>query len=242
MLPIIKIEHLSSGYDDREILKDISLEIYPNEVMVILGVSGCGKTTLLRHLIGLLKPKRGAIELLGSDLAALDEKELNALLKQIGVLFQNGALLNSLPLSENLAIPFEQHTNLSDDLIHHLVRLKLDLVGLEYAYDLLPSQLSGGMRKRASLARALALDPKILFADEPGAGLDPLTASSLDHLLLSLKEKLGMTLVVVTHEVGSIRRIADRVTYLHEGAALFTGTLAEALQSDIPHLRSFFNS
>jgi phospholipid/cholesterol/gamma-HCH transport system ATP-binding protein len=240
--PIIKVEHIYSGYQDRDILSNISLEVFPNEVLVILGVSGCGKTTLLKHLIGLMRPKRGNIEILGQNLIAADEHEQRNILKQIGVLFQNGALLNSLPLSENLAIPLQQHTSLSDEIITQLVKVKLGLVGLEYAYDYFPAQLSGGMRKRAALARALALDPVILFADEPGAGLDPVTAASLDHLLLTLKEQLGMTLVVVTHEVGSIRRIASRILYLHEGEVLFSGSLADALATDIPQLANFFKS
>ncbi|MCD4692325.1 MAG: ATP-binding cassette domain-containing protein [Calditrichales bacterium] len=240
--PIIKIEHLSSGYNGKQVLKDISLDIYPNEIMAVLGTSGCGKTTLLKHLIGLLKPDKGTIKLFNKDIVNIDEVEFNNLLKQVGVLFQNGALLNSISLGENIAIPLEQHTNLSADLIEYLVRLKLKLVGLDHVYDYFPSELSGGMRKRAALARAIALDPKILFADEPGAGLDPVTASSLDTLLLSLKQQLGMTLIIVTHETASIKRIADRVTYLHEGKALFSGSLSEALKSNVSELRAFFHS
>jgi len=240
--PVIKVEHLFSGYADVNILNNISLEVYPNEVLVILGVSGCGKTTLLKHLIGLMRPHRGSIELMGRDLLTAGEREMQDILKQVGVLFQNGALLNSLPISENLAIPLQQHTGLSDEIIEQLVRTKLGLVGLSHAYDYFPAQLSGGMRKRASLARALALDPVILFADEPGAGLDPVTASSLDRLLLTLKEQLGMTLVVVTHEVGSIKRIASRIIYLHEGSVIFSGTLNDALNSENEQLVNFFKS
>jgi phospholipid/cholesterol/gamma-HCH transport system ATP-binding protein len=240
--PIIEIDHVTSGYNEHIVLDDISLQVFAHEVLVILGTSGCGKTTLLKHMIGLMKTREGRIKIFDRDLLKLDELEYNRLLKKIGVLFQNGALLNSLPLYANISIPLEQHTNLPPELMDDLVRLKLKLVGLEEAYHLLPSQLSGGMRKRAALARAIILDPQILFADEPGAGLDPVTSSGLDHLLLSLKEKLGMTLVIVSHEVESIKRIADRVVYLHEGKALFVGSLQEALQSDVPEVYSFFNS
>ena len=238
--PIISIRNLTSGYGDKIVLEDITLDIYPRQITVILGTSGCGKTTLLKHLIGLLMPAQGSITLFGRELKDLDEKEINQLLQKIGVLFQNGALLASLPLSENLAIPYEQHTNLPPALIEHLVRSKLHLVELDHAYDYLPSELSGGMRKRAALARAIALDPLIFFADEPAAGLDPVTAASLDRLLISLKEKLGMTLVVVTHEVGSIIRIASRAVYLHEGRVIFDGSIDEALKSEIPQVKAFF--
>ncbi|MGD9899827.1 MAG: ABC transporter ATP-binding protein [Calditrichaceae bacterium] len=242
MEPIIKIENLSSGYNDRLILNDISLEAFQGEILVILGTSGCGKTTLLKHLIGLLQPREGSIEVLGKNIVNMDDEEFNQLLKKVGVLFQNGALLNSISVAENISIPLEQHTNLSPELIEQIVRLKLELVGLGHVFHYLPSELSGGMRKRAALARAIVLDPKLLFADEPGAGLDPVTAESLDRLLLSLKEQLGMTLVIVTHEIASIRRIADRILYLHEGRVLFLGKLEDALKSDIPEVKSFFSS
>lgn len=240
--PIIEVEHLTSGYNEHIVLNDISLQVFAHEVLVILGTSGCGKTTLLKHMIGLLKSREGCVKIFDRDLTKLDELEYNRLLKKIGVLFQNGALLNSLPLYANISIPLEQHTQLPPELMDDLVRLKLKLVGLEEAYHLLPSQLSGGMRKRAALARAIILDPQILFADEPGAGLDPVTASGLDHLLLSLKDKLGMTLVIVSHEVESIKRIADRVVYLDGGKVLFAGSLQEALQTDVPEVQAFFSS
>ena len=239
--PIIEIKNLNSGYEDTLVLKDINLEIYPQQITTILGTSGCGKTTLLKHFIGLLEPFEGSISVFGKNFSELDEEGMNKLLREIGVLFQNGALLNSISVAENIAIPLVQHTKLSKDIIEHLVRLKLELVGLPDAYHLLPSELSGGMRKRAALARALALDPRILFADEPSAGLDPVTTASLDNLLTSLQKQLGMTLVVVTHEVSSIKRIADRVVYLDDGRILFSGTLEEALQSSQPQLQAFFS-
>ncbi|WP_456406254.1 ABC transporter ATP-binding protein [Caldithrix abyssi] len=239
---VIRVQNLVSGYDERIVLDDISFEVVEGEILVILGTSGCGKTTLLKHLMGLMQPYSGAIQLLGHDLLKADENEMLKMMRQIGVLFQNGALLNSITVAENVAIPLEQHTDLSKDLIEDLVRLKLSLVGLERAAHALPSELSGGMRKRAALARAIALDPKVLFADEPAAGLDPVTAAALDRLLLNLRDLLGMTLVVVTHEVGSIRRIADRILFLHEGKAVFYGKLSDALKSDIEPVQKFFNA
>jgi phospholipid/cholesterol/gamma-HCH transport system ATP-binding protein len=239
---IITIENLTSGYGKKHILNDISLEIYRGEIIAVIGTSGCGKTTLLKHLIGLLQPMEGDIQVLGKKLNNLDEDEFIELRKKLGVLFQNGALLNSIPIAENIAIPIEQHTDLSRDLINYIVKLKLQLVGLDDVMDSAPSELSGGMRKRAALARAIALDPEILFADEPGAGLDPVTLASLDNLLKSLKDKLGMTMVVVTHEVNSIKRIADRIIYLSGGSVLFTGTLQEAVNSGLSELDEFFNT
>jgi phospholipid/cholesterol/gamma-HCH transport system ATP-binding protein len=239
--PIIDVRNLSGGYGNRLILNDVSFQIYPNEVVVILGSSGSGKTTLLKHLIGLMKPQAGEMMILGEDISKLDEVKLQNKLQEIGVLFQNGALLNSVPLHENIAIPIVQHSNLSDKVIHNIVHTKLKQVGLEKAVYRLPSELSGGMRKRAGLARALALDPKILFADEPGAGLDPITAKSLDELLLSLKKQLEMTLVIVTHEVASIKRVADRVIYLHHGQIIFNGSVEKALNSTIYELKLFFD-
>jgi phospholipid/cholesterol/gamma-HCH transport system ATP-binding protein len=239
--PIISTAHLTTGYNETAVLEDVTIEIFEHEITVILGVSGCGKTTLLKNLIGLMKPSQGAIEVLGYDMVLIDEDEYNSLMKNIGVLFQGGALLNSIPVSHNVAIPLEQHTNLPPQLIELIVRLKLSLVGLTHAYDYLPSQLSGGMRKRAALARAIALDPRILFADEPSAGLDPVTALALDDLLLSLREQLGMTLVIVTHELSSIRRVADRIIFLDKGKVLFSGKLDDALESKIPELNKFFS-
>ncbi|APF20809.1 ABC transporter related protein [Caldithrix abyssi DSM 13497] len=239
---VIRVQNLVSGYDERIVLDDILFEVVEGEILVILGTSGCGKTTLLKHLMGLMQPYSGEIQLLGHDLLKADEKEMLKMMRQIGVLFQNGALLNSITVAENVAIPLEQHTDLSKELIEDLVRLKLSLVGLERAAHALPSELSGGMRKRAALARAIALDPKVLFADEPAAGLDPVTAAALDRLLLNLRDLLGMTLVVVTHEVGSIRRIADRILFLHEGKAVFYGKLSDALKSDIEPVQKFFNA
>ncbi len=241
MPPIVEIRNLTAQYNDEVILDDVSIDVYPNEITVILGRSGCGKTTLLKNIIRLYEPTAGAVNIFGQDITRMDEKEFNRVLRKIGVLFQNGALLNSLTVAENVAIPLEQHTNLPPVLIRRLVREKLHLVELDHALHLLPSQLSGGMRKRAALARAIALDPAILFGDEPTAGLDPVTAAGLDRLLLKLRDILGMTLVIVTHELESIHRIADRVVFMEAGKVLFQGKLQAAKQSPITAIQRFFH-
>ena len=241
MEPIIKVKNLTAQYDEITILEDISVEIYPHEITVILGRSGCGKTTLLKNIIRLYQPTSGSIEILGQDVTRMEEHEFNQILRRVGVLFQNGALLNSLTVGENVAIPLEQHTDLSPQIIRRLVRGKLRLVELEHSINLLPSQLSGGMRKRAALARAIALDPEILFGDEPSAGLDPVTASALDELLFKLRDYLNMTLVVVTHELASIHRIADRIICRDQGKVLFQGKLSDAKSSKIQAIEQFFN-
>jgi phospholipid/cholesterol/gamma-HCH transport system ATP-binding protein len=241
MNPIIQVRNLTARYDDEIVLDDVSIDVYPNEIAIILGKSGCGKTTLLKNIIRLYQPSSGSIEILGQDVTWMEEIDFNKILRKIGVLFQNGALLNSLTVADNIAIPLEQHTDLPPALIRRLVREKLHLVELDHAGSLLPSQLSGGMRKRAALARAIALDPLILFGDEPTAGLDPVTAAALDQLLLKLRRLLNMTLVIVTHELTSIQRIADRIIFLDQGKVIFQGTLDAAKQSSIPTIQRFFN-
>ncbi len=238
---LIRVENLVGGYNETVILNEVSFEVFEGEILVVLGTSGCGKTTLLKHLIGLLTPFSGKIYLFGQDLLRLSEQQASDLMRKIGVLFQNGALLNSITVADNVAIPYEQHTDLKPELIRQLVRLKLKLVGLTKATELLPSELSGGMRKRAALARAIALDPPILFADEPAAGLDPVTAAALDRLLLNLRKLLGMTLVVVTHELASIKRIADRILFLDRGKVVFVGSVEQAEKSELQQVRKFFN-
>jgi phospholipid/cholesterol/gamma-HCH transport system ATP-binding protein len=170
----------------------------------------------------------------------MDEQEFDDILSKVGMLFQNGALLNSLSIFDNIAIPLEQHTKLSKSVIEKMIKVKLDLVNLGHAINMVPSELSGGMKKRAALARAIALDPDILFCDEPSAGLDPLTSASLDDLILKLKNLLNMTILIVTHELASIYRIADRIIFLDNGRLLFNGTLEEAKQTDIPEVKTFF--
>jgi len=241
MDPIIRVKNLTTHFDGKIILDDVSIDIYPNEITVILGKSGCGKTTLLKHIIRLYQATEGTIEIFDQDVTWMEEENFNRILQTLGVLFQNGALLNSLTVGENVSIPLEQHTNLPRNLIQRLVRTKLHLVELDQAINLFPSQLSGGMRKRAALARAIALDPLILFGDEPSAGLDPVTASALDRLLFKLRDILSMTLVIVTHELASIKRIADRIIFMDQGKVLYQGKLNEAIDSEIPTIQRFFN-
>jgi len=241
MHPIIRVQNLTTQFDHTTVLDNVSIDIYPSEITVILGRSGCGKTTLLKSMIRLQQPNLGTIEIFGQDVTWMEENDFNRILRKIGVLFQNGALLNSLTVGENVAIPLEQHTDLPLTLIQRLVRTKLHLVELDHAIHLLPSQLSGGMRKRAALARAIALDPLILFGDEPSAGLDPITAAALDQLLVKLRDILNMTLVIVTHELASIHRIADRIIFLDQGRVLFQGKLQDAKLSSIPAIQHFFN-
>ncbi len=237
---IIEVENLITEYDGRRILDGITLDIKENEVFIILGGSGCGKTTLLKHIIGLLIPVSGSIKVFDKEIVGMEEEDLDEILMKCGVLFQNGALLNSLSVRDNVAIPLEQHSNLERKLINRIIETKLNLVELSNAMYLSTSELSGGMKKRAALARAIALDPQILFCDEPSAGLDPITSKAIDDLLLQLKRQLNMTIVVVTHELASIHRIADRIVFLDQGKSLFVGTLKEALNSDIKEIQEFF--
>ncbi|MBN2000077.1 ATP-binding cassette domain-containing protein [candidate division KSB1 bacterium] len=238
---IIQVEDLTTGYNGRTVLQNVSMVARAHEITVILGASGCGKTTLLKNMIRLYQPWSGSIRLFGKEITDMDEPEFNHLLQNIGVLFQNGALLNSIPVSENISIPLLQHTKLPRVLIQRLVRIKLHLVGLENAGHLLPSELSGGMRKRAALARAIAMDPPLLFGDEPSAGLDPVTSAALDDLLLKLRNDLGMTILLVSHEVPSILRIADSIIFLESGRVLFCGPLKQALTAGIEEVDDFFS-
>ncbi len=240
MPPVVEVSNLRVSYGEREILKGITTQFAEREIRVVLGASGCGKTTFLKSLIGLLQPTQGSIRLLGQSLGDPDSPVTSGILEQIGVLFQNGALLGSLTIAENVALPLRLHTALPQPVIDEMVRLKLSQVGLSHAAGLLPSQLSGGMRKRAGLARALAMDPRLLFCDEPSAGLDPVTSAGLDELLLRLRDALGITIVVVTHELMSIRKIADRITFLHQGTVLFEGTIAEAERLESGPVAEFF--
>lgn len=238
---IIRVENLCATFGDKRILEDISFKAFKNEITVILGKSGSGKTVMLKHLLGLYPIQQGNISIIGQQIEHCDEEEMKQLRLQSGVLFQNGALLNSLTVAENIAIPLEQHTSLQFALIKRLIHIKLKLVGLEHAGDLLPSQLSGGMHKRAALARALALDPPLLFCDEPSAGLDPVTLEALDTLIFKLKNQLGMTIILVTHEVSSIFRLADRVIFLEDGQVTYQGDLTTALNSNHPSISEFFS-
>lgn len=239
---IIEVHDLHAVFDERTILSGVSFSAYQGEVTVILGGSGSGKTTILKHLLGLYPIMSGRIWVLGKDLAALREVEQVELYLHMGVFYQSGALLNSLTVAENVALPLSQHTNLPPELISEIVNMKLNLVHLSHAYHLYPSQLSGGMLKRAALARAIVMDPPLLFCDEPGAGLDPVSLESLDQLIINLKNKLGMSIVMVTHEVSSIMRVANKIVFLDEGRVAFDGSLEDALVSSEPGVQAFFSA
>lgn len=238
----VSIHDLRVRFGDTDVLRGVSARFVRGEIAVVLGASGSGKTTLLKHILGLLRPQHGRVEVLGVELADATESELAAVRRRMGVLFQQGALLNSATVFENVRIPLEQHAVLPEAVMDRIVRTKLALVGLESAEAALPSELSGGMRKRASLARALALDPDLLLCDEPSSGLDPVTARSLDQLLRDLQRRLGMTMIVISHDMAGMRRTADRVFFLQRGQIAFTGTVDEADACDVEEVREFLSA
>lgn len=236
---MIRVVDLVTYYGERRILNHINLEIGAGETLVILGASGTGKSTLLRHMIRLEKPTSGHIYIKGHDVCCVPEERFNLLRRKIGMLFQGAALFNSMTVEENVALPLRELTRLEDTTIRIMARIKLDLVGLSGFENFMPSQLSGGMKKRAGLARALAMDPEILLFDEPSAGLDPITAAGIDSLILKLKKAFNMTIVVVTHEMASARIIADRIAMMDQGEIIALGTMAE-IQSSTHHKVSQF--
>jgi len=238
---VIEVRNLVTHYGEREILHGIDLTIQQGEIMVIMGGSGSGKTTLLRHLLGLERATSGSIELLGHELTEMSEIELYQMSKKIGVAFQAGALFSSMTVGENVMLPLVEHTKLDRETMEIMMRMKLEIVKLAGFEDLAPSELSGGMIKRAAFARAVIMDPAVLFADEPSAGLDPVVSRSLDELILSLRDALGMTIVVVTHELESAFSIADRITILDRGNILIIGTVDEIRASENERVQNLLN-
>lgn len=238
----IEFRSLSVGYGKHVVLRDINATLPAGKISVILGGSGCGKSTLLRHIIGLSRPLTGKILIGGHDLFALDSPSFRRLRRHMGVLFQDGALLGALNLLENVVLPLTEHLSLPRPTIHEAGMRVLRMVGLEDFAHFYPNQLSGGMRKRAGLARAIIAEPRILLCDEPTSGLDPVTAARMDALLCSMNENYErMTLVVVSHDLASLRTIADYVLVLREGRAIFSGTLAELENSTDPYLKQFLD-
>lgn len=237
----IQVKDLRVRYGEREILHGISFNVPAGETMVILGGSGSGKSTLLRTLVGLERPSSGQIWMRGKNLAVMSETDRDDLRKHIGMSFQGGALFGSMTVGENVALPLHEHTHLDDSTIEIVVRLKLDQVGLSGFENYMPAQLSGGMKKRAAIARALAMDPEILFFDEPSAGLDPIIAAGIDELILKLKKAFHMTIVVVTHELASAYLIADRMILLDKGFIVADGTTEELRKSQHPRVRQFLD-
>lgn len=237
----IVVDHLVTYFGERRILDDVTVRVRRGEVLVVLGGSGCGKTTFLRHLIGLLQPYSGQIYIKGQEITQLTEDKMNEIRKKMGMLFQSAALFNSMTLGDNVALPLREHTKLAESTIKIMSRIKLGLVGLTGFDDFKPAQLSGGMKKRAGLARALAMDPEILFFDEPSAGLDPIIAAEIDELILKLKRAFRMTMVVVTHEMSSAFLIADRILMLDKGKVIAFGTPDDIRASTHPRVVQFLN-
>jgi phospholipid/cholesterol/gamma-HCH transport system ATP-binding protein len=236
---LINVSGLNSFYGNHQVLYDIEFSIPRHQVTVIMGVSGCGKSTLLRHLIGLKPSYPGQLFLEHQDMARLGARDWDCYRRRIGVLFQSSALFNSLTVAENVAVPLRVHSRLPQETIRIICQIKLHLVGLSAFGDYMPSQLSGGMRKRAGLARALAMDPEILFVDEPSSGLDPITAAGMDDLLLALRDALGVTIIVVTHELESAIRIANQMLVLDKGRLLVVGTPQEVQNSNNERVMQF---
>jgi len=239
--PVIEISGLSTRYGEHVVHRSIDLTIQRAEIFAIVGGSGSGKSTLLREMILLQRPDAGSVRVLGRELKTLDEANEQALLKRIGVMFQHGGLFGSLTVRENVGLPLREHTRLSDPLIDRIAAFKIGLAGLAAETgELFPSELSGGMIKRASLARALALDPELLFLDEPTAGLDPASAAGVDELVLDLRRTFGLTIVMITHDLDLLWQVADRVAVLGDGRVQAVGSMEELSRVDLPLVRQFF--
>jgi phospholipid/cholesterol/gamma-HCH transport system ATP-binding protein len=238
---VISARDLRVQYGDREVLHGLTFEVRNGETVVVIGGSGSGKSTLLRTLVGLEKPSSGEVHIQGVDITKASARAMDDIRKKIGLAFQGGALIGSLSVGDNIALPLLEHTTLKPTTIEVMVRIKLEQVGLSGFEDYSPSQLSGGMRKRAAFARALAMDPEILFFDEPSAGLDPITAAGIDDLILNLKKAYAMTMVVVTHELASAFLIADRIILLDRGNIVAMGPAQEVRRSPHPRVRQFLD-
>ena len=241
-VPAIRLEHVSKAFGSFRVLDDVSLNIPRGKATVVLGRSGTGKSVMLKHVVGLLQPDAGHVFVGETDITTLSPAELSTVRRQVGFLFQNAALFDSITVGENVAFPMRRHGDWPEPTVRERVAQKLAAVGLEHAADLMPSALSGGMRKRAGLARAMALDPMVLLVDEPSAGLDPITSDEIDTLLVRVKEDLGTTLIVVTHNIPSARRIGDTLLFLHQGRVLARGTVAEMDRNEHPMVRQFMSS
>jgi len=239
--PIIEVVDLVRKFGDRAVIDDISFNVHRGETLVIMGGSGCGKSTLLRHMIGSMKPTSGSVKIFGEEIAAMNEREIGRVRQRFGMLFQSGALLASLTVGENVALPLFQHTDKSADEIEVIVKQKLEMMGLTGFEDLKPAEISGGMKKRVGLARALALDPELLFSDEPTSGLDPIMTAVVDQLTLKLARGSHMTAVVVSHDMTSAFRIATRMIMLGHGRIVAQGTPEEIRTSTNPEVHQFIN-
>ena len=238
---VVEARGLCTGYGGTQVLFDLDLDVRDGEIMVIMGGSGSGKSTLLRLLIGLELPQAGHLRLLGHDISRLGPVETLELRRKLGVAFQGGALFSSMNVAENIKLPLREHTKLDEATMDIMARLKLEVVNLSGFGDLMPAELSGGMLKRAAIARAIVMDPKVLFFDEPSAGLDPIVSAALDELILRLREAMDMTIIVVTHEVESAFTIADRITILDRGRILEVGTPDEVRNSGNPRIQDLLN-
>ena len=236
---VISVKNIVKNFGARRILNGVTLDIYKGETLVIMGGSGCGKSTFLRHLIGSIRPDSGEVWMFGQDIAKATPDAMDEIRKKFGMLFQSGALFDSMNVGENIALPLREHTKLDNSVISIIIKMKLELVGLRGFENLMPSQLSGGMKKRVGLARAIVLDPSICFYDEPTAGLDPVMTGVVDKLTMDLTKKLHMTSIVVTHDMNSVFRIADRIVMLHQGNVLQIGTPDEIRHSKDPIIRKF---
>lgn len=238
---IIEVENLVTYYGDKKILDDVSFSVAQGEIMVIMGGSGSGKSTLLRYLLGLHLPDSGVVRLFGKDITKLNGREWTSLRRRMGVSFQGGALFNSMTVGENVRMPLYEHTDLDENTMRIMSRMKLEVVNLAGFENLMPAQLSGGMVKRAALARAIVMDPNILFFDEPSAGLDPVVSAELDEQILRIRDAMQVSIVVVTHELESAFKIADRITMLDNGRILMTGTVEEVRNSDQQRVVNLLN-